>query len=52
MKNKQRKPKFMGSGIMMNQQWQPHQLVKGDKCWDADWGYLEWNGKEWTQSDD
>jgi hypothetical protein len=51
-KQKTREPTFVGSGIFMHQQFQPAQLVKGDKCWDADWGYLKWDGKEWQQTDD
>lgn len=51
MKNKaHRKPKFVGTGIFMDQQTFGHPLVKGDTCWDADFGYLKWNGKEWKQT--
>lgn len=43
-----RKPKFQGSGIFMMQQTYKN-LIKGDYVWDADWGYLKWNGKKWEQ---
>jgi hypothetical protein len=42
-----RAPRDMGSGIYMMQQFNPKDLVKGDYCWDADWGELWWDGKEW-----
>ena len=50
MGKKKRKPKFMGSGIFMHQQFNARDLVKGDTCWDADWGELRWSGKEWVQA--
>jgi hypothetical protein len=38
---------FRGSGIHMMQQTYKAPLKKGDHVWDADWGYLMWDGKEW-----
>lgn len=43
-----RKPKYRGFGIYMHQQFEPKTLVKGDTCFDADFGPLLWNGKEWV----
>ncbi len=45
----ERKSKYLGSGIFMMQQYSTTELVKGDFCWDADWGYIKWDGKEWKQ---
>lgn len=39
----------MGTGIYVHQQFSPKQLVKGDTFFDADYGDMKWNGKEWKQ---
>lgn len=52
MKKKERKPKFVGSGIYMMMQTFGHPLVKGDTCWDADLGDLIWDGKQWKSKDE
>lgn len=44
-----RKPKYRGTGIFVHQQ-SFINLMKGDTFFDADWGLMTWNGKEWKQS--
>lgn len=48
---KKRKPKYMGSGIHVHQQFQPKDLVKGDTFCDADFGGMIWNGKKWISDE-
>lgn len=47
--SKERGPKHMGMGIYVHQQFDPKDLVKGDTFDDADFGMVEWDGKEWQQ---
>lgn len=39
--------KFLGSGICMMQQYYATPPQAGDHAWDADWGYIMWDGKAW-----
>ena len=50
-KTKQRKPKYLGTGIYVHQQTFDN-LVKGDTFCDADFGNVIWNGVEWQNAND
>lgn len=47
-----RAPKHMGTGIWVNKQFTPEQLVKGDTFMDADLGDMVWDGRKWISVDD
>ena len=47
----QRRPQHMGTGIHVDHQFSPKELVFGDTFFDADFGDMIWNGKKWIQQD-
>lgn len=44
--------RFVGSGIYMSFQTFGHPLKAGDHCFDADFGYMVYDGREWLSDKD
>ena len=42
-----RDPKDLGTGMYVHSQFQPEDLVEGDKYFDCDYGDVIWNGTNW-----
>lgn len=52
MKKDTRKPRHLGTGIHVHQQFNKNKLVKGDTFFDADFGEVKWNGEKWIEDTD